>query len=117
MSDISGLVGKVDFTVRHLSSSTSSFPSSWNFNSGQQCVTSGSRQVLLFPLVVQSFAGFAAFISMLLPFLILVIHICPKNSVLHTLPVLQQRKPGPCVLPFRNMLWLLQLLLDLCFLL
>ncbi|XP_061369224.1 LIMR family protein At5g01460 isoform X2 [Gastrolobium bilobum] len=39
-----GLVGKVDFTVMHLSSSTSSFPSSWNFNSGQQCIGSGSRQ-------------------------------------------------------------------------
>ncbi|KAK7286909.1 hypothetical protein RJT34_22259 [Clitoria ternatea] len=33
-----GLIGKVDFSVRHLSSSTSSFPSSWDFNSGQQCI-------------------------------------------------------------------------------
>ncbi|KAL2337752.1 hypothetical protein Fmac_012198 [Flemingia macrophylla] len=33
-----GVIGKVDFTVRHLSSSTSSFPSTWDFNSGQQCI-------------------------------------------------------------------------------
>ncbi|OIW01182.1 hypothetical protein TanjilG_10343 [Lupinus angustifolius] len=34
-----GLIGKVDFTVRHLSSSTTSFPSSWgDLNSGQQCI-------------------------------------------------------------------------------
>lgn len=41
---ISGLVGKVDFTVRHLSSSTTSFPSSWSFSSSQECI-SGSHQV------------------------------------------------------------------------
>ncbi|XP_004492444.1 LIMR family protein At5g01460 [Cicer arietinum] len=39
-----GVVGKVDFTVRHLSSSTSSFPSSWGLSSGQQCVGSGAHQ-------------------------------------------------------------------------
>ncbi|KAF1898159.1 hypothetical protein Lal_00032924 [Lupinus albus] len=34
-----GLVGKVDFTVKHLSSSTASFPSSWgSLSSGQQCI-------------------------------------------------------------------------------
>ncbi|KAK3018029.1 hypothetical protein RJ639_004519 [Escallonia herrerae] len=32
------LVGKVDFTVRHLSSATASFPSSWDFSSSQQCI-------------------------------------------------------------------------------
>jgi hypothetical protein len=42
---ILGLAGKVDFTVRHLSSSTASFPSSWAFNSGQQCVGNGVHQV------------------------------------------------------------------------
>ncbi|CAJ2670740.1 LIMR family protein At5g01460-like [Trifolium pratense] len=39
-----GLVGKVDFTVRHLSSSTTSFPNSWVFNSGQQCIGNGVHQ-------------------------------------------------------------------------
>ncbi|XP_073140622.1 LIMR family protein At5g01460 [Henckelia pumila] len=39
-----GLLGKVDFTVRHLSSSTESFPSPMTFSSGQQCVGSGARQ-------------------------------------------------------------------------
>ncbi|CAI9758903.1 unnamed protein product [Fraxinus pennsylvanica] len=39
-----GLVGKVDFTVRHLSSSTEPFPSTWGLTSGQQCVGSGIRQ-------------------------------------------------------------------------
>lgn len=38
-----GLVGKVDFTVRHLSSSTVSFPNLWDYSSSQQCI-SGSKQ-------------------------------------------------------------------------
>ncbi|XP_068340727.1 LIMR family protein At5g01460 [Pyrus communis] len=33
-----GLVGKVDFTVRHLSSSTTSFPSSFQFSSSNECI-------------------------------------------------------------------------------
>nr|CAD1830204.1 unnamed protein product [Ananas comosus var. bracteatus] len=41
-----GLVGKVDFTVRHLSSSVESFPSSWSgFSSGQPCISPLTRQV------------------------------------------------------------------------
>ncbi|KZV53421.1 LIMR family protein [Dorcoceras hygrometricum] len=39
-----GLLGKVDFTVRHLSSSTESFPSPFTFSVGQQCVGAGARQ-------------------------------------------------------------------------
>ncbi|EEF34274.1 LIMR family protein At5g01460 [Ricinus communis] len=39
-----GLVGKVDFTVRHLSSTTTNFPSTWEFSSGQPCIGSGARQ-------------------------------------------------------------------------
>lgn len=39
-----GLVGKVDFTVRHLSSSTTAFPGSWGLNSGNQCVGNGVHQ-------------------------------------------------------------------------
>lgn len=39
-----GLVGKVDFTVRHLSSSTTTFPGSWGLNSGNQCVGNGDHQ-------------------------------------------------------------------------
>ncbi|KAG8377024.1 hypothetical protein BUALT_Bualt09G0125100 [Buddleja alternifolia] len=38
------LIGKVDFTVRHLSSSTEAFPASWDFSRGQQCIGSGARQ-------------------------------------------------------------------------
>ncbi|KAM5560426.1 LIMR family protein [Rosa sericea] len=38
-----GLVGKVDFTVRHLSSSTAAFPSSFSYSSGDPCI-SGSKQ-------------------------------------------------------------------------
>ncbi|KAJ4977866.1 hypothetical protein NE237_008646 [Protea cynaroides] len=37
-----GLVGKVDFTVRHLSSSTTNFPSSWDFSSSQPCIGGAS---------------------------------------------------------------------------
>ncbi|KAM1159768.1 hypothetical protein ACFX19_033468 [Malus domestica] len=33
-----GLVGKVDFTIRHLSSSTASFPSSFDFSSNNECI-------------------------------------------------------------------------------
>lgn len=39
-----GLIGKVDFTVMHLSSSTTSFPNSWDFSSSQPCIGSGTRQ-------------------------------------------------------------------------
>ncbi|MED6167978.1 hypothetical protein PIB30_007645 [Stylosanthes scabra] len=39
-----GLVGKVDFTVRHLSSSTTAFPSSWSLSNNQQCLGNGARQ-------------------------------------------------------------------------
>lgn len=43
---ISGLAGKVDFTVRHLSSVTTNFPSNWDFSSGQPCIGgSGARAV------------------------------------------------------------------------
>ncbi|KAB2066629.1 hypothetical protein ES319_A09G174700v1 [Gossypium barbadense] len=39
-----GLAGKVDFTVRHLSSVTTNFPSNWDFSSGQPCIGgSGAR--------------------------------------------------------------------------
>ncbi|KAJ4972283.1 hypothetical protein NE237_005382 [Protea cynaroides] len=37
-----GLVGKVDFTVRHLSSPTTNFPSSWDFSSSQPCIGGAS---------------------------------------------------------------------------
>ncbi|KAK6943125.1 LMBR1-like membrane protein, partial [Dillenia turbinata] len=33
-----GLIGKVDFTVEHLSSTTTNFPSSWSFSSSQPCI-------------------------------------------------------------------------------
>ncbi|KAL0316400.1 UNVERIFIED_CONTAM: LIMR family protein [Sesamum radiatum] len=36
--------GKVDFTVRHLSSSTTNFPSSWDFSNSQQCIGNGAKQ-------------------------------------------------------------------------
>ncbi|KAJ8533067.1 hypothetical protein K7X08_015956 [Anisodus acutangulus] len=39
-----GLAGKADFTVRHLSSATASFPNSFDFNSGQQCIGNSARQ-------------------------------------------------------------------------
>ncbi|KAM7463965.1 hypothetical protein LguiA_032086 [Lonicera macranthoides] len=39
-----GIVGKVDFTVRHLSSATTNFPSTWSFSSSQQCIGNGQYQ-------------------------------------------------------------------------
>ncbi|KAG5557989.1 hypothetical protein RHGRI_008035 [Rhododendron griersonianum] len=38
------LVGKVDFTVMHLSSGTTNFPSTWSFSSSQPCIGSGAQQ-------------------------------------------------------------------------
>ncbi|KAK3445098.1 hypothetical protein EUGRSUZ_B02811 [Eucalyptus grandis] len=39
-----GLIGKVDFTVRHLASTTTSFPSSWtSFSSGHECIGSSNQ--------------------------------------------------------------------------
>ncbi|KAF3787972.1 LIMR family protein [Nymphaea thermarum] len=41
-----GLVGKVDFTVRHLSSNTSSFPSSWtDFTKSQPCIGASTNNI------------------------------------------------------------------------
>ncbi|KAJ6362873.1 hypothetical protein OIU77_030204 [Salix suchowensis] len=39
-----GVIGKVDFTVRHLSSNTTTFPSTWDFSSRQPCIGSGVHQ-------------------------------------------------------------------------
>ncbi|KAJ6407741.1 hypothetical protein OIU84_011105 [Salix udensis] len=39
-----GVIGKVDFTVRHLSSNTTTFPSTWDFSSSQPCIGSGVHQ-------------------------------------------------------------------------
>ncbi|XP_010262857.1 PREDICTED: LIMR family protein At5g01460 [Nelumbo nucifera] len=39
-----GLIGKVDFTVRHLSSSATNFPNTWDFSSSQPCIGSGFHQ-------------------------------------------------------------------------
>ncbi|XVE62048.1 hypothetical protein DITRI_Ditri06bG0087600 [Diplodiscus trichospermus] len=38
-----GLVGKVDFTVRHLSSAATNFPSTWEFSSSKPCIGTGAR--------------------------------------------------------------------------
>jgi len=43
---ILGVIGKVDFTVRHLSSTTTTFPSTWDFSGSQPCIGSGAHQVL-----------------------------------------------------------------------
>ena len=43
---VPGLIGKVDFTVRHLSSSATNFPSTWSeFSNSQPCVGQSARQV------------------------------------------------------------------------
>ncbi|KAF9680039.1 hypothetical protein SADUNF_Sadunf06G0078600 [Salix dunnii] len=46
---ILGVIGKVDFTVRHLSSSTTTFPSTWDFSSSQPCIGSGAHQCSAYP--------------------------------------------------------------------
>lgn len=42
---VSGLVGKVDFTVRHLSSSTTAFTNTFSFSSTEPCIGNGVHQV------------------------------------------------------------------------
>ncbi|XP_010553121.1 PREDICTED: LIMR family protein At5g01460 [Tarenaya hassleriana] len=39
-----GLIGKVDFSVRHLSSATTSFPTTWQFSNNQPCIGNTARQ-------------------------------------------------------------------------
>ncbi|XP_010543204.1 PREDICTED: LIMR family protein At5g01460 [Tarenaya hassleriana] len=39
-----GIIGKVDFSVRHLSSATTSFPTTWQFSSNQPCIGNTARQ-------------------------------------------------------------------------
>ncbi|PWA59149.1 hypothetical protein CTI12_AA393720 [Artemisia annua] len=41
INSLESVIGKVDFTVRHLSSSTMAFPSTFQFSSGQPCVVNG----------------------------------------------------------------------------
>lgn len=48
---IIGLVGKVDFTVRHLSSTTTNFPTNWEFSGGQQCVGGSGVHQVTFPFL------------------------------------------------------------------
>ncbi|TXG58802.1 hypothetical protein EZV62_016631 [Acer yangbiense] len=50
-----GLIGKVDFTVRHLSSATTTFPSSWDFSSNQPCLGgNGAKQCSAYTASVSS---------------------------------------------------------------
>ncbi|XP_019084407.1 PREDICTED: LIMR family protein At5g01460-like [Camelina sativa] len=39
-----GVIGKVDFSVRHLSSATTTFPTSWQFSNNQPCIGNTARQ-------------------------------------------------------------------------
>ncbi|CAN1771554.1 LIMR family protein At5g01460 [Linum perenne] len=39
-----GLAGKVDFTVRHLTSTTTNFPTSWNLSPSQPCIGNNVHQ-------------------------------------------------------------------------
>ncbi|KAJ8898958.1 hypothetical protein K2173_008459 [Erythroxylum novogranatense] len=43
-----GLVGKVDISVRHLSSTTANFPSSFQLSNSQPCIGNGARQCSAF---------------------------------------------------------------------
>ncbi|KAL6973648.1 hypothetical protein U1Q18_027833 [Sarracenia purpurea var. burkii] len=53
-----GLLGKVDFTVRHLSSGTTSFPSTWDFSSSQPCI-GGTHQCSAYSASASSEATWA----------------------------------------------------------
>jgi len=78
LTDVLGIIGKVDFTVRHLSSSTSSFPSTWEFNSGQQCI-GNTHQVCCFSLFLTKSQYIFALTSIFLPFLILIFSLVLKT--------------------------------------
>jgi LMBR1 domain-containing protein 1 len=43
-----GVIGKVDFSVRHLASATSTFPTSWQFSNTQPCIGNTARQCSAF---------------------------------------------------------------------
>ncbi|KAF3587505.1 hypothetical protein F2Q69_00032147 [Brassica cretica] len=49
-----GVIGKVDFTVRHLASGTTSFPTSWQFSNNQPCIGNTARQCSAFTASVAS---------------------------------------------------------------
>ena len=90
---IPGLVGKVDFTVRHLTSATESFPSTWSsFTSGQQCIGNGAREVrkemirplLCFFVLAWDFCE----IVMACFFILRILSLLLIHSVLHSLAIL-----------------------------
>lgn len=119
-SGVLALVGKVDFTVMHLSSGTASFPSTWSFSSSQPCIGSGARQVKkhLYWWLLSSFkfcfylVDFDQHEQQAINILKIILYF---SSVQHIPQVLQQRRHGPCVLPSQNMLLLLLPSLDLFF--
>ncbi|XP_033144012.1 LIMR family protein At3g08930 isoform X1 [Brassica rapa] len=49
-----GVIGKVDFSVRHLASGTTSFPTSWQFSNNQPCIGNTARQCSAFTASVAS---------------------------------------------------------------
>ncbi|WZY83557.1 hypothetical protein YC2023_029941 [Brassica napus] len=48
------VIGKVDFSVRHLASGTTSFPTSWQFSNNQPCIGNTARQCSAFTASVAS---------------------------------------------------------------
>ncbi|CAN1771555.1 LIMR family protein At5g01460 [Linum perenne] len=60
-----GLAGKVDFTVRHLTSTTTNFPTSWNLSPSQPCIGNNVHQSIML-LGLLGTAAFAFFCFYLL---------------------------------------------------
>lgn len=123
-----GLVGKVDFTVRHLSSATTGFPNTFSFSSSEPCIGNGVHQV------GEQFCYFNSFVILSWPSclvkvvtsqtLVVLIDIFSIYSqfvhaiicsALHILQVLRLKRPGQCALHSLNMLLLWLQLLDQCF--
>jgi len=113
----SGLVGKVDFTVRHLSSTVQTFPNSFSgFSSGLNCpvwlVIDGNMELpfsllMTFSLFLLSVFTFHWTSTSLWLHLFFSVRLLPHR--------LTRKQLGQCVLPSLNMWLLLLQSLDLCF--
>ena len=68
-----GVIGKVDFTVRHLSSSTMAFPNTFQFSSGQPCVVNGRANGNVWSRSFIYFSCFGILLHALCSFLLVLI--------------------------------------------
>lgn len=116
--NVLGVIGKVDFSVRHLSSATTTFPTSWQFSNNQPCIGNTARQVILEFLIAFLVLVYRSLVSMenifqyvtYFPFFSVVL----IGSAQHIQLMRHLRRHGPCERRFQNMLLLSLQLLGQC---